>query len=46
MMNDMLGRVLNSIKLDGYGASPGFVGYVERTAKYRPRMAEAAADYL
>lgn len=40
----MLSLVLNSIKLDAYGASERFVGYFERAGKYSPGMAEIAVD--
>lgn len=45
-MIDSLGLVLNSIKLDSYGASQRFVGYFERAGKYKTGMAEAAADFF
>ncbi|RCW28085.1 hypothetical protein DFR48_10193 [Ciceribacter lividus] len=45
-MNDMLSLVLNSVNLDGYGSSPGFVGYFEKAAKYKPGMAEVVADFF
>lgn len=45
-MNRTLNLVLNSINLDGYGASQRFVGYFEQSGKYKPGVAETAVDFF
>lgn len=44
-MTDIYKILGNSINLDRYGASSRFLGYFEKTGKYKPGMAEASVDF-
>ncbi|WP_077965867.1 hypothetical protein [Ensifer adhaerens] len=45
-MADISKLVANTINLQGYGSSRWFVGYFEKSGKYRKGLAEAAARFF
>ncbi|MGU3401538.1 hypothetical protein ACLBWS_17700 [Brucellaceae bacterium D45D] len=45
-MIDIKHIFLKSVRLDGYGASKGFIGYFEQSGKYKQGIADTAVDYF